>query len=84
VVLRFQSPHVEERCLVAYLMVVFSFFSSFVCNDVFIDLGTKSLMQRELWKNDNLSIQTINKIKLQHRYISTLTGGSPPWSQGLL
>jgi len=34
----------------------FSFFSSFFffCNHAFIVLGTKSLMQRELWREQNL------------------------------
>jgi len=42
--LRFQSPEVEERWFVSYLLVVFSFFFFVIMRSLF--LGTKSLMQR--------------------------------------
>jgi len=44
-VLRFQSPEVEERWFVAYLLVVFFLFFFFVIMG-YLFLGTKSLMQR--------------------------------------
>jgi len=40
-----------------FLFFLFFFF----CNHPFIVLGTKSLMQHELWREQNLYIQTNNK-----------------------
>jgi len=42
-----------EEIVWAYLLVAFSLFL-FFCNHAFIVLGTKSLIQRELWREQNL------------------------------
>jgi len=45
VVLRFQSPEVEEKWFVFYPLVIFSV-SFFFCNHALFVLRTKSLMER--------------------------------------
>ena len=52
----------EEMVRVLSLGWFFELFLSFYCNHAFIVLGTKSLMQRELYENKNLQIQISNRL----------------------